>query len=614
MQLAGSAPAGRRSRFVWAGGAAAGVALLQFLQQELQAFHLNTWVLSLISLLILVAGLGIGQWRQVQAAREAARAFDAALDEALACWPPRAASTFSPDDVGVHPRLDVPLEQAPYVPRDADEALGEAIRDDALVVVFGPPGAGKSRSAFQAVQDQAGDAVLLMPEDAKGLKALVAQTPAAVLERDTQAVLWLEGLEHYLDGLDVDALMRFLRWADSSRIVLVATIREDALDRLLKSPEREGLVTRRLLSHGRGVFVGGEFSDAELAAFEERCGRRPDGRSIAAAFPQNWRGGWLRCAAAGPAPSSARAYDRDVVTPALAALFAIVAGALVIVGQTYGWTVAPPIEDQVRALADDIRPCQRLDAHPAAGAGLEKARDPTAKVLVAVVSGADCLDSDEVRFYRRGSDDRLKRIGSLRPVVGDSRWSFSCIGGGRSEAASDPCHVTLHGKATSIVGAWRDDETQQELPVVVSFEPEGLRLRALSLPKADVPEHNARTVTLRLRAAGSAPAASDGEQCLQTRGCLAGRTAAAVAVLPPSRGAPSLLLTSYGRGAPQAPDAVRLRVWKLDFRREEPQRGRDCLVLVKGRPHTPRIRNPAISELRDVLLRAWRPRGADVMC
>jgi len=238
MRIGGSIPAGQRDRVVWAGGAAAGVAVLQFLQRVVEAVHLSSGVFWLLSALIFVTGLGIGQWRQVQAARDAARAYEAAMDEALACWPPRPVSSFMPHDVGVHPRLDAALERSPYVTRDADGDLSEAIREDSLLVVFGPPGAGKSRSAFESVQEHAGDAILLMPEDAKGLKALVAQTPSAVLARGTRAVLWIEGLEHYLDGLDVDALIRFLRWADSSSIVLIATIRDDALERLLASGAR----------------------------------------------------------------------------------------------------------------------------------------------------------------------------------------------------------------------------------------------------------------------------------------------------------------------------------------------------------------------------------------
>jgi len=366
------------------------------------------------------------------------------------------------------------------------------------------------------------------------------------------------------------------------------------------------------------VFVSGEFSDAELADYERRHGRRPEGRGVAAAFPQNWRAGWLRCSTA-PSPSTdGRRLRVDAPTAVLVPLFLILAVALVAVGGKYGWTVAPPIEEQVRVLADDIRPCQRVQAYPKAGAGIEKATEPTAQVLVAIVSGADCLESDEVRFYRRGSDDRLSRIGSLLPTGGASRLSFACIGvapAADEGAHAGPCHVTLRGRSTSIVGAFRDADSQQELPVVISFGPSGLRLRTLSLPARNVPPFNREQMTVRLRSGSASSATDAGGQCRENRGCLTGRTAAAVAVVPHSEGTPNVLLTAYNvGGVPQAPEAVRVRVWKIEFADDELERGRDCLVLVQGQPRRLLIPNPSISDMRDAMIGRWRPRRSDVMC
>jgi len=220
-----------------------------------------------------------------------------------------------------------------------------------MVVVFGPPGAGKSRSAFEAVRRNAGDATVLMPEDAKGLKSLVMHKPSSVLEPGGRGVLWLEGLEHYIEGLDLDALLRFLEWADSSPVILVATIRDDALEGLLQSAARDGLVIRRLLSHGRGIFVSGDFSNAELGAFKRHHGHPPDGPSVVAAFPRSWRGGWAGCA---PTPGPAvrpRQRTIDGPTAGLSLLFVTLLIALFIFAGRYGWTVAPPVDVQVAELA-----------------------------------------------------------------------------------------------------------------------------------------------------------------------------------------------------------------------------------------------------------------------
>jgi hypothetical protein len=608
----GASPSsGQRGRAAWAGGAVIVGGLLQFLQQGVQAVHLSTGVLWLATALIVVAGLGVGQWRQHEAGQEVARDRQAALDAALACWPPRSVRLLRPYDVGVHPSLDVPLEQSGYVERDADRALDEAIDQGTIVIVFGPPGAGKSRSTFEAVKRREPDAVVLMVEDAAGLRVLVSHAPVDVLGGEARAVVWLEGLEHHLEGLDLDALQRFIGWAASPRVVLVATIRDDALEQLLHSSSREGLVMRRLLAYGRGVFIAGELSDEEAATFERERGRTPASRRVAGAFPQNWRAGWTHCSPLLQPPPLPRRRHLDRPGATLAALAAGLIVALLLVSHKYGWTVAPPLDEQVRTIAASLRPCQRLDEFPHNGKGLQSASDHTSRVLVAIVSGADCLESDEVRFYRLASDKRLHQIASLRPADPAPRFSFSCIG----DDTQDPCHVTLRGASSSIVGAFRNTDDQQELPVVASFATQSLQLRALSLPEHGVRSVNRRPQTLRLRSTSGSGGAAAAGPCRENRGCVSGATAASVAILPSSSRNPALLLTGYALGdTPEAPDAVRVRLWQLHFDGDEPQRGSDCVVLVKGRRVSVRVRTASLADARSAILNRWRPPASEVMC
>ena len=216
-----------------------------------------------------------------------------------------------------------------------------------------------------------------------------------------------------------------------------------------------------------------------------------------------------------------------------------------------------------------------------------------------------------MRFYRLGSDDRLHQAASLRPADPAPRFSFSCIGAGE-----DPCHITLRGNSKNIVGAFRNTDTQQELPVVASSATGSLRLAALSLPERGVPAVNRGRQTLRLRSSTGSGGAAAAGPCRENRGCVAGHTAASVASVPPSSRNPSLLLTGYSLGdAPEAPDAVRVRVWEVGFEDDdEPARESDCVVLDNGRERTVRVRTDSLAEARAAILDKWRPARSDVMC
>src|SRR5689334_1422366 len=276
------ARANRKAAAAWTGGAAVLVVGLNYAQNQLGAFNLDKVPLAVITGAIIVAGLAIAQFSTIRARHAASDELDARLDAALACWPPRRRSGLDPADVGARPTLQGPHA---YLQRDADDALHAAWERSDIVVLFGPPGAGKSRSAYELTPEPA---YMIIPEDADGLATLLHSWSSLRLDDDDMAVVWLDDFERYAAKLDTDPVLALLR----GRVKIVATTREDVLTRLLDGDEAEGHRVRRLMAHAEGVRLGDELSAAERERFAGAYGKPPEGRTVAEAFASLWRSGW----------------------------------------------------------------------------------------------------------------------------------------------------------------------------------------------------------------------------------------------------------------------------------------------------------------------------------
>lgn len=603
----------------WGGGAAIVAAVLAFMQQQLDTFNLDQEAVWVVSGAIIVAGLAIAQLGKVPARRQATLDLEDALDEALACWPPRLKKWLSPFDVGVRPGLSAQATLPPYLKRHTDDDIADALESSDIVVVFGPAGAGKSRSAFAAVPD---DAILLVPEDREGLATLLRRWQSLELT-DNDAVLWLDGFERYAEGLDVDPIVAFLQpapvrrrrwpWQKERRAAsakVVATIRDDALERLLGGEDPGSYPARRLMSAAQGVFVPGELNGTEQSAFTAQFGAPPAADSVPEAFGSAWRAGWRSGDRPSARPASSTPWKRRRVD-----MWLIVFP--VALGLAGGWLFANrhelkvplPIEQQVANLVDAAQ-CP-LETFPARGEGIKDDVTTNAGVLVAIEHGGQCGVSDELRFYRR-RDGRLREVASLAPDPAMTRQTFACRGPG-----ANPCHVTLLGNQRYIVGAYEDAKTHQELPVVISFEGSGLEVWPLVIPKVqldDVPKSirasDSRPDELQLRVGAAADQVA-AESCEATPYCSRGRRAQATAILPPTEdGQPPLLVTGYTtEGSPDSPDRLMVRVWSLKIEGGRPVVDRRCVVLRRGRAQPVEIKHT------DGVLQAdWKPDGAEVMC
>ncbi|HMC06647.1 MAG TPA: hypothetical protein VKG89_04540 [Solirubrobacterales bacterium] len=226
---------------VRAGGAtvavtAVAVAVLGLLQQVADLFELKPVINTLIVVAVFFGTLALSVLKQ-------RKDREAQLTDALRCWPLPRMNQADPYRLGVFPLLRS-LERtrvADYASRgDVDRRLQRALERSSFVLVYGPPRSGKSRTAFAAASEALGDALVVAPRDADGLRELLELDPpllsrrsrAPRWRRSSKAVLWLDGLERYLDALDANALDAIR--AGRIPVTVIATIREDEYDAALE--------------------------------------------------------------------------------------------------------------------------------------------------------------------------------------------------------------------------------------------------------------------------------------------------------------------------------------------------------------------------------------------
>jgi hypothetical protein len=194
--------------------------------------------------------------------------WESQMASALAGWCPRQGhlptiETLAPYAVGVSPSRYGPGSD-PYVRREeVDDWLDKRLRIHSFVLVDGNSKAGKSRTAFEAMQRAFPTAKLLIPKARPGaLQTLFALDPPVYRGTET-VVLWLDDIERYLrieEGLDAD----LLRQATTSGVV-VATIKSKERDALFATEGDIGRSARAVLDEAADIDLPSNASDGELS-------------------------------------------------------------------------------------------------------------------------------------------------------------------------------------------------------------------------------------------------------------------------------------------------------------------------------------------------------------
>ncbi|MER5381774.1 tetratricopeptide repeat protein [Streptomyces sp. NPDC002688] len=142
---------------------------------------------------------------------------------------PRVDQVDRPELAGVHPADGHPDHQAapPYVERDAEPLLRQAVRESGFVLIVGESTAGKTRLAYEVTRSCFPRHAFVRPLARPALAHAVK-----VARRRRRAVLWLDDLENYLgaDGVTASALAELLQ-GRPGRIVVLATMRSQEFRR-----------------------------------------------------------------------------------------------------------------------------------------------------------------------------------------------------------------------------------------------------------------------------------------------------------------------------------------------------------------------------------------------
>lgn len=123
--------------------------------------------------------------------------------------------------------------EPPYVPRDCDRDLDEALTAGGVVVVLGPPGSGKTRTAYEAMRRVYPERQIVAPRDGAALsRVLDLRLPWR------QVVVWLDELDRFVgpEGIDRFTVHRLTPAKGAPRVYL-ATL---CASRLAASPDSLG--------------------------------------------------------------------------------------------------------------------------------------------------------------------------------------------------------------------------------------------------------------------------------------------------------------------------------------------------------------------------------------
>ncbi|SBT91364.1 hypothetical protein GA0115233_102972 [Streptomyces sp. DI166] len=170
--------------------------------------------------------------------------------------------------VGIHPVscFDDEPQLPPYVPRDRDPELdrlvAKGLKEGGLVVVTGEPLAGKTATAWAALERNAGpDTRVFIAHPGTDLREL----PAALRGRDRTGtyVVWLDDLERHFD--EPALVARPLAQLPHEGVLVLATMPDAAYDTHRFGKDQ----TARALRGARTVDLTCEWSKAELARLSE---------------------------------------------------------------------------------------------------------------------------------------------------------------------------------------------------------------------------------------------------------------------------------------------------------------------------------------------------------
>ena len=248
--------------------AGATLAALQIAQNSIGPFNPRPAITLLITVTVGLATLVTQRLRVRKERSDSHLERERLLEGALRCWPLPKLSDVDPARLGIFPaRRDGGRRATPYVRRSVDDRLEEAVASSPFVLVVGPPRSGKSRTLFETASEALADPPLIIPKHREGLEQLLDLDPPPWSGRPN-AVLWLDGLERYLESIDANALDRL----EADSVKLLGTIRADDYAAALAASGDPGEAAKAVAARARVFELPAELDEAEQRAGRELYG------------------------------------------------------------------------------------------------------------------------------------------------------------------------------------------------------------------------------------------------------------------------------------------------------------------------------------------------------
>jgi tetratricopeptide (TPR) repeat protein/transcriptional regulator with XRE-family HTH domain len=181
----------------------------------------------------------------------------------------RTVSEVNPYDIGVSPsKYTEGAERPPYVRRDLDVALDDALATKPFVVIVGDSKVGKSRTAYEAALRAHPGRALIVPGSEPGtLTRLFHEESDSKFVR-WPSLLWLDDLDRYLGvgGLDLALLDRLTRHEPPVTVLATITSLHAEIGEAAGGAAR-GM--RHVLDRAHELRLASKLSEAEIAKAAE---------------------------------------------------------------------------------------------------------------------------------------------------------------------------------------------------------------------------------------------------------------------------------------------------------------------------------------------------------
>jgi len=458
----------------------AAIAVLGVLQQAIGAFDPRPSVSATIVAAVAFASFvtkRLGDRRREE--REAAE-----LRRLLVVWPPRPLAEIDPVHLSAFPARRDLGPDLPYVPRDLDGDLRDALQPGGFVLLLGPPLAGKTRTAHEAGSVALAAAPVIAPRSPDALADLLALDPPIDAGQHDR-VVWLDDLARFASMLD-PATVEEIRSlgappapgrgaAPHSRATVIATIRSDDWDALRAAGGSDGQGARAVVAVARSFHLPARLTEPELAAARTLFPDVAFADGVGPALASTGTDAAPPAAAPPPIHATQRRHPlRDLQLAIPAGLTVAAVATVALIWHEFGFSIpAPPsISDQLAKVNRDAAREGRLVTRPAGSGGLD-------------LHGTDALSYFRLVEDRPGSgrpsrphelrvyDDRggrLKLRMRFEPREPGARFQF--------RAAAD---IDFDGAVEIVGGYSRPDARQALVPFAIDFDDGMYRLVALDL-------------------------------------------------------------------------------------------------------------------------------------